>query len=67
MPVAEQIYVIAGKGGNVGSFRAMLWTATVYERLRKLKAEGKTAQEAAVRTSGDDSPMDYADISQFDS
>lgn len=35
-----------GDKAQFESYRAMLWTA--YERLRKLKAEGKTAQEAAV-------------------
>ena len=34
-----------GDKAQLESYRAMLWTA--YERLRKLKAEGKTAQEAA--------------------
>ena len=34
-----------GDKAQLESYRTMLWTA--YERLRKLKAEGKTAQEAA--------------------
>jgi hypothetical protein len=41
--------IIAGHGPvgdleQLSSYRQMLWTA--YERLRKLKATGKTAQEA---------------------
>lgn len=46
----ENTKIIAGQGslGNkaqLEEYRYML--ATVYERLRKLKAEGKSAQEAA--------------------
>ena len=49
--------IIAGHGPlgdkrQLTSYREMLWTA--YERLRKLKAEGKTAQEAAAAKPLDD-------------
>jgi hypothetical protein len=50
MMADDNTKIIAGHGppgdkAQLASYRQMLGTA--YERLRKLKAEGKTAQEAA--------------------
>ena len=48
-----------GDKAQLESYRTMLWTA--YERLRKLKAEGKTAQEAAAATPLEDLETTWGD------
>jgi len=60
----EQTKIIPGHGPladkkQVAEYRAML--ATAYERLRKLKAEGKSAQEAAAAGALDDLEATWGD------